>query len=103
MKQNRKIIYLVIAVALFFLLTGGFVVDKFSTDPVKQEYKQAKKELKTLRDSLKAKRAERALKLETNKERKSDVETRYKNAGDSYFSSHQLDSLRAEFRRKTGG
>jgi hypothetical protein len=101
MKQEYKVLGFFFMVVILSMCLGGFVVEKFRRDPLKVEYRKVEKEVKALRDSILVLRKINDANLKQNKKKYNDVTQKYKKAATIDYTDSQLDSLRAEFARKS--
>lgn len=115
--------YIILAAVAVFIVIGAtlWVKNWFDPKPEKKEYRDAQEQFEKLKenhlkeiDSLKkatSKTTDSLIGLMEFQEQKliiikaeqNEIEKKYQKLYGMYVSSSQLDSLRSEFRRKTGG
>ena len=100
---NTKLIIIAILIAIIFAGAGSWISEIFRVDPVKKEMKEYEKKLNVLRDSIHLIKEQNKIKLQLIKRKKNEIDAIYRGRDYSIIDNKQLDSLRSEFRRKTGG
>lgn len=110
MKTNTKILIAVIITFLIAIAIGWSINDLFSKNNAKQklhektrEYEAAMELNQKLQDSLLIERSNNKQLLKVIISEKNQSDEKYKNINHNNLTDHQLDSLRAAFRKKTGG